>query len=144
MIQVKITAEQAKSFGKASANSIGTIYAQRKCNCDPYTDWFTFNRWIAQGQCVSKGSHGIKLCCYAPGETKLDEKKGEYVAIPKWYSAYVFCRCQVQPLENKKTANNAPVSTITNSQPNDITAPAVLPSFLNNLFAANVSSARGQ
>lgn len=137
MIQVKMTPEQAQSFGKVSKLSVSTIMAQRKCNCDPYTDWFTFKRWIAQGQCVSKGSHGIKLLIYTPSET-IDDDSKEVVINKKYYSAWVFCRCQVHPL---KESNNAPASAVTTDQPT--TAPAALPSFLNNLFAANVSSARG-
>ena len=47
-----MTAEQAKQFSTYGKYSVATILAKRKCNCDPYKDWFTFKRWLAQGKCA--------------------------------------------------------------------------------------------
>jgi hypothetical protein len=107
MIQVKMTPQQAQSFNMVSKNSVSTILAQRTCNCDPYTDWFTFKRWIAQGQCVNKGAHGIKLLIYTPSEALEDDGK-TVVINKKFYSSWVFCRCQVHPLNEKPAKAPAP------------------------------------
>jgi len=158
-VKRRMTETEATSFGKVSATSINTILANRHCNCDPYNDWFTFKRWIAQGQCVNKGAHGIKLICYAPGELKVDEDTRETVEIgKKWYTAYVFCRCQVHLLNNDRPHNqDQPIKPETITQPvnDDITIKLTSPltgndditdivdGFLATLAAANVSSMRG-
>ena len=156
MIQVKMSPKEAQSFRQYSKNSVKTILMHRKCGCDPYSDWFTFKRWIAQGKCVKRGEHGIKLLVYTPSET-LDDDGNEVIINKKFYSAWVFCRCQVHDIKNDGAAqpaakpNEACTVNPNNTIPCRITTPLTgntdisekMDSFLANLIAANVSSTRG-
>lgn len=93
-----MTAEQARTFEHGESEThymILTLAAQeRGCTCEPYKDWFTYNRWQAQGYQVQQATevgHGVKLTTY---RTVKDED-GKEKSIP-WYTS-VFCRCQVKP-----------------------------------------------
>lgn len=139
MTKVKMTAEQARQFNVYGKYSVATILANRKCNCDPYTDWFTFKRWLAQGKCVNKGEHGIKLTVFTPDEVVDDDGNVKYIG-KRFYTVWVFCRCQVHDLDSniKPEANtNKAADTIpaANNNPD-------IESFLNDLLSANVSSKR--
>jgi len=96
-----MTAEQARRFETLSVPHYAILAAEsanKGCNCSPYADWFTYNRWQAQGQQVQKGQKGISLQIWV-NSRRIDEKTGEerIDKFPKITS--VFCRCQVKPKE---------------------------------------------
>jgi antirestriction protein ArdC len=68
--------------------------AEHGCSCKPYVDWFTYNRWKAQGMQVQKGEHGVKLTTY-PKEEVVDKETGKIKTISRPKTTTVFCRCQV-------------------------------------------------
>lgn len=76
---------------------LSQIAHDKGCSCQPYIDWFTYNRWNAQGFQVQKGEHGIKLTTYVPVTEKKDGKETTYT-VP--HGTTVFCRCQVKAKEN--------------------------------------------
>lgn len=95
--QETMTAEQARtfdSFSEANARLLVLAAAARGCQCLPYTDWFTYKRWKAQGAQVQKGQSGTALTVYITrykdGEDGTRKESGSY---PR--TTYVFCRCQV-------------------------------------------------
>jgi len=98
---MKMTTEQAQTFsGYSRANAaVLTMTAEvKRCQCQPYKDWFTYQRWLAQGYQVQKGEHGIRLTTWI-AVTKKDEDGNEVVTgrRPKSYTR--FCRCQVKAIE---------------------------------------------
>lgn len=99
-----MTAQEARYFETLSVPHWATLAAEsanKGCNCSPYADWFTYNRWEAQGMQVQKGEKGIKLQIWIASK-RVDLKTGEerIDRIPKTTS--VFCRCQVKPKEEKE------------------------------------------
>ena len=98
----KMTAEQATTFenGYSTASILIVTQAlqERGCDCQPYTDTFTYNRWKAQGMQVQKGEHGIKLMTYIPVTKETDDGKTEVTHTRPW-STTVFCRHQVKPIK---------------------------------------------
>lgn len=92
----KMTAKEATSFdGYSVANSmiLNQAARDRGCTCEPYTDWFTYNRWQAQGFQVQRGEKSTKVTTMI---SVTDKQSGEIVGkFPR--AASVFCRCQVQP-----------------------------------------------
>lgn len=93
----KFTADTARSFDGFSlmnATILANAAASKGCNCQPYTDWFTFNRWLAQGLAVKKGEHGTKLSIFVVKDVEKDGKT-DTKKIP--WTTTVFCRCQVAP-----------------------------------------------
>ena len=100
-VKERMTAEDAKRFGRYSAQNAGAVYAALKCGCQPYQDVFTFKRWIALGFVVRKGEKAIKLPL-VKDVTKTDEETGEETTGRRILGlSFVFCRCQVQPLGAK-------------------------------------------
>ncbi len=101
-----MTADEARSFSCYSAanGAIATITlkASGVCDgtCDPYTQIFTFNRWLAQGYAVQKGQHGAKLGIVIP-TTKTEIKDGKEVVVEtgRPWSTTVFCFHQVRKVE---------------------------------------------
>lgn len=100
----KMTPQEATQFEQTSeshAEIIRSAARERGCNCQPYIDWFTFNRWIAQGKCVKKGEKGIRLVAYqkrtVEDKQKADGSKKEILTPAR---VYVFCRCQIKDIEN--------------------------------------------
>ena len=94
----KMTSEQAQTFDRTSQVNAEILLAtaeDRGCQCLPYINWFTYNRWLAQGYQVERGQHGVKLTAWIV-TTKKDEEGNEVVTgrRPKGYS--VFCQCQVK------------------------------------------------
>lgn len=89
-----MTAEQAQTFEHESAQSAATVAEQLECECEPYADVFTFNRWKAQGFSVRKGEKAHRVTGYVPKVTR-DATTGEErkQLIPRVNC--VFCRCQV-------------------------------------------------
>ena len=91
-----MTAEQATTFEHESAQSAATVAEQLDCECEPYADVFTFNRWKAQGFSVQKGEKAIRVPGYLTKVTTDASTGAETVArIPR--TNCVFCRCQVAP-----------------------------------------------
>jgi antirestriction protein ArdC len=101
---VKMTAEEAKSFdGYSQGNALALIVAarQRGCDCQPYQDWFTFKRWLAQGMQVQKGERGVKLGIFVKTEKVEKDAAGKEtvtVGSRPWMTT-VFCRHQVKVRE---------------------------------------------
>lgn len=62
------------------------------CECEPYQDVFTYNRWKAQGYQVRRGEHGCRVTTWVPKD-KDNPDKGVF---PR--TATVFCRCQVDKI----------------------------------------------
>lgn len=95
----QMTAQQAQSFDRIPMAHIAILDHAAKshgCSCQAYVDWFTYNRWKAQGQQVQKGEKGTKLTKYVPVH-KVNKETGEKEQVgirPKGYS--VFCRHQVK------------------------------------------------
>ncbi len=96
----KMTAETAKTFDRFSIYNAKTVIESLPCGCLPYQDVFTFKRWIAQGYCVKRGEHGIKIPVIGSNVKELDN--GELSVKRYTTTSAVFCRCQVVKLEGKK------------------------------------------
>jgi hypothetical protein len=93
--------QKAKSFDTFSENNYSILKSKLACNCEPYEDIFTFNRWSLQGFKINKGEHALKIITYVKFDIK-NEKTGEIIkTISKPKSTCVFCRCQVTKQENK-------------------------------------------
>jgi len=94
-----MTADDAKrfvGFSVTNATILAMASVDRGCQCEAYTDWFTYRRWRAQGHQVAKGEHGVKLTTYIQGY-KIDEESGERVPSGQFpRPTTVFCRCQVK------------------------------------------------
>jgi hypothetical protein len=99
----KLTAEQARTFDKiseASAAEIAAAVRERAatglypaCNCQPYQDIFTYDRWSAQGCYVRKGEKSLaRLLSYAEVKEERDgQETVKRIPHPYW----LFCRCQI-------------------------------------------------
>jgi len=93
-IKHQFTAETARQFeGYSQANAL--ILSCACPDCIPYEDWFTYNRWLAQGYQVQRGQHGTKLEIYVERPDRNDQTKT--VRIP-WHTT-VFCKHQVAKIE---------------------------------------------
>jgi len=99
-----MTIAQATVFSHKSLASELILEAasrERGCSCRAYVDYFTYNRWKAQGFQVQKGEHGVKLTTYIT-TYKTDPVTGEKVPSGKRpRTVSVFCRCQTKPIEKK-------------------------------------------
>ncbi len=98
MAREPMNAQQAKTFRRysmANAMILSSAAAQRGCSCEPYKDWFTFRRWLAQGYVVRKGEHGVKISTYI--ETEHENDDGTITTSRRPWTSTVFCRCQVEP-----------------------------------------------
>ena len=94
-----MTKDQATSFDSVSMNNAITVASQLTCDCQPYLDVFTYNRWIAQGYRVMKGQHGIHITTFVPiKKTEQDGNVKVIGRVPK--TSVVFCRCQVEKVDN--------------------------------------------
>lgn len=93
----KMTAEEARTFehGESSSNArmLGMVM---ECDCQPYEDIFTYNRWKAQGFQVQKGEKGKRITVFSRS-TKADAA-GNEVSYSFPSGSTVFCRCQVKPI----------------------------------------------
>ena len=92
----KMTAQQATEFEHGHSlihTMILTQAAQdRGCDCKPYEDWFTYNRWQALGFQVHRGEKGIKLTTFVP----IRDKDGNDTGQTRPWHTTVFCRHQVK------------------------------------------------
>lgn len=91
-----MTNEDAKIFEYQSDAAALFLLNVLECDCQPYVDVFTYNRWKAQDFQVQRGEKGIGMTTYKVIETGKENEDGTAVtrSIPKRYS--VFCRCQVK------------------------------------------------
>jgi len=94
-MEKKMTAEEAKKFDRYSLQNAMIVKGSLTCNCDPYKDVYTYNRWQAQGIQVQKGQHGIKLGVIQTIEE--ENENGEKITKTRPWHTTVFCRCQVKP-----------------------------------------------
>jgi len=97
-----MTAGQAVSFERVSIPNAMLLALQLKCQCQPYKDVFTFNRWKAQGFYVRRGEHGYHLPLVKTIEVVEEGGDGDApAALEKRIlgSSVVFCRCQVEKKE---------------------------------------------
>ena len=97
MTAPKFTAETAQQFDGFSMTNATIAVMERKCECQPYIDIFTYNRWAAMGYHVRKGEHGTKLTTFASKEYQDKEGNTQYKKLK--CGASVFCRCQVDKNE---------------------------------------------
>ena len=94
-MKTRMTAEAARAFvGYSVANAVA-VKARLTCGCEPYEDVYTFGRWIAQGYCVRKGEHAIKIPVVRTVEKEGED--GETKLVRMFGNGAVFCRCQVAP-----------------------------------------------
>lgn len=114
----KMTAYEARYFeGGQSLKAIVAVaeaLAERneadeafdECECEAYTDVFTFNRWLAQGMAVQRGQRAIRHLAWIPmsggqtaeaesdGDTPIDGEQATRRRLRQKIT-YLFCRCQV-------------------------------------------------
>lgn len=94
-----MTADEATSFDRhsiAHAAFLEQMASERGCECRPYVDWFTYERWQAQGRQVQRGEKAVALRAYIP-MCKRDDQTGEERIIGKRpRTVFVFCRCQTK------------------------------------------------
>lgn len=92
----QMTADEARLFDRFSifnATMVAETAVEKGCDCQPYTDWFTYSRWQAQGFQVMKGERGTKLVTWIERNPKEGEDPNKSHKFPK--TTTVFCRCQV-------------------------------------------------
>jgi antirestriction protein ArdC len=93
----KMTAAQATTFenGPSMVNTaiLYDVADAKGCTCEPYIDWFTYKRWLAQGMQVQRGEKGTKLTTWISYEKEVD---GKVVTKSRPRTTSVFCRCQVK------------------------------------------------
>lgn len=121
----KMTATEARTFEATSEKSedqvLEMLDARREeseqfagCECSPYSDVFTFDRWIAQGRSVKKGEKSMCLHTFIPvrgrknaagqeeepAEVAPRAERQDATARPKLrpWRVYLFCRCQTEKL----------------------------------------------
>ena len=116
----QFTAESAQEFQTASPASMLQVYesiaertAQGKhteCECEPYRDTFTFDRFRAMGFMVNKGESALRISTFVPVTGKFRKEKDDsgndvdrQVLIPR--TVCLFCKCQVHPIEEKPAGN---------------------------------------
>ena len=95
-----MNATQAQTFDGYSVTNAAILQgvaAARGCTCEPYQDFFTYQRWLAQGFQVRKGEHSTRLAVFV-AVSKRDPDTGETQIVGKRpFTAHVFCRHQVDP-----------------------------------------------
>ena len=106
--QPEMTAAEAQSFDRFSlvnAAILEEASALKGCNCHAYEDWFTYNRWQAQGLQVQRGEHGTKISVIIYSEKENDQGQVESRSFAR--TSTVFCRCQVKPVEQRAEVQHA-------------------------------------
>jgi hypothetical protein len=109
-----MTAAQARTFeggeSLAAFMAVAELLLARKdedesfseCECEPYADVFTFNRWLAQGYAVKKGQVSLHHTAWIPMKSRdvdapppKEGGEAESRARLRPTFVYLFCRCQV-------------------------------------------------
>lgn len=93
----KMTAAEATHFDGHSTANAATILLELECDCQPYEDVFTYARWKAQGFQVQKGEKSIRIPTIQKVTKENDKGEPETRRLKK--TSFVFCRCQVKPIE---------------------------------------------
>ena len=92
----RMTASDARQFDGASVQNSMAVLMALECDCQPYVNVFTYNRWKAQGFQVQRGEKSIRLpIIYS--RTVEDRDTGEKRTEKRRGLSAVFCRCQVKP-----------------------------------------------
>jgi len=92
---------EAVNFERFSGQNAAMVLAALKCKCQPYSDVFTFKRWLAQGYAVQKGEKALRLPLVKDVEETGDD--GETVKVRRLLGmSFVFCRCQVASVKGAK------------------------------------------
>ena len=94
-----MTPTEATTFNRFSIYNALTVANSLPCGCIPYQDVFTFKRWLAQGYCVKKGEHGVKIPVIGTNVKEYDT--GDITVKKYTTTSAVFCRHQVVKLESK-------------------------------------------
>lgn len=97
-----LSPEEATTFDNRSAKNAAKLIEISQlngCACAPYEDWFTYNRWLAQGYQVKKGEHGTQIFINIEKEIEIDGEKKTFLQ-PRTH--FVFCRCQVEKITNNQ------------------------------------------
>ena len=97
-----MTPEQARSFQRRGRITPMIVRTTLTCGCQPYKDVFTLPRWNAQGFKVKKGEKALRLPLVREDAVE-DEETGETTNVRHFGSSKVFCRCQVEPMSDKRT-----------------------------------------
>ena len=88
-----MTKSQATQFDYFSEKNAKRLHTA--CDhCEPYTDWFTFGRWVKQGFHINRGSHATRIPILV--ERCTIGKSGKQIIEKFPIYASVFCRCQVE------------------------------------------------
>jgi len=74
-----MTAEEAAYFDRYSPGNYAMLLSELTCDCQPYEDCFTYNRWQALGFQVRRGEHGHRLPLIKAVEEE-DPDTGEIVS----------------------------------------------------------------
>ena len=88
-----MTPEEARHFDRHSVKNAEILTAIRP-DCEPYKDWFTYKRWLAQGMQVAKGQKGTKI--FIQVENKRKDKEGKITLDTGYRSINVFHRHQLK------------------------------------------------
>lgn len=87
-----MTSKEAKIF-KHHSETNSTILNCICSECEPYKDWFTYRRWLAQKQQVNQGEVGTRLTTFLEDEDgNIKTKSGNTF---RKVTAVVFCRHQL-------------------------------------------------
>lgn len=87
-----MTSIEAKKFNYYSAKNAEILTAICP-KCQPYKDWFTFKRWLAQGETVAKNQHGSRI--YVIIEKEVTNTDGSIEKVEFKRMIPVFCRHQL-------------------------------------------------
>ena len=91
------TPEEATKFDTFSRQNYLTVLSAtttKGCNCDPYKQVYTYERWRGQGFQVQRGEKALcKILTFLPVK---DKDTNRIRTIPRHCS--VFCKCQVKEI----------------------------------------------
>ena len=85
----KSQATQFKHYSVLNAKILEGVCPE----CKAYEDWYTYRRWLAQGEQVAKGSTGTKIRVFDSQTNEVDDKGKKIPNFP--HTATVFCRHQL-------------------------------------------------
>ena len=88
-----MTKKQATTFERFSEKNAAILESICPA-CEPYKDWFTYRRWLAQGEQVAKGQHGTRLTVIV--ERDDDDDEADTIQHADVWHAVVFCRHQLK------------------------------------------------
>jgi len=106
-IRQRLTPETAGQFDRFSPQNAAIVRNTLSCDCQPYTDVYTYNRWQEFGLTPAEGS---KAAVYVPTRaTRYFRIEGDPETDPETVHAdtrptraALFCRCQVVPRDRNR------------------------------------------